>query len=142
MKYFVIPSERSKSRNLKKRSLHASRFRWDLVGMTAGVVFLLLTFAPKVSAQQVSLGISPPLLEVLIKPGKSIMVAYNLENSGDPVHINVKMASFETKDNFGENSPQIFASASFFAFPFKLLFGLIIVIVGTIYIIKRFFSDQ
>ncbi|KKP34441.1 MAG: hypothetical protein UR23_C0038G0003 [Candidatus Roizmanbacteria bacterium GW2011_GWA2_32_13] len=69
--------------------------------MTAGVVFLLLTFAPKVSAQQVSLGISPPLLEVLIKPGKSIMVAYNLENSGDPVHINVKMASFEPKDNLG-----------------------------------------
>lgn len=54
-----------------------------------------------VLAQQVSLSISPPLLEVLIKPGKSIMVAYNLVNSGDPVNINVKMASFEPKDNIG-----------------------------------------
>ena len=43
--------------------------------------------------------------------------------------------------NFGENSPQIFASTSFFAFPFKLLFGLIIAIVGIIFIIKRFSSD-
>ena len=81
--------------NLFLRSLHALR----LVGMTMMGLFLLLTSS--VSAQQVSLGLSPPLLEVLIKPGRSIMVAYNLENSGDPVHINVKMASFEPKDNLG-----------------------------------------
>ena len=89
---FVIPS---------KEGIQAA---WipAYAGMTfLTFAFLLLIFTQKVSAQQVSLGISPPLLEVLIKPGKSIMVAYNLENSGDPVHINVKMASFEPKDNLG-----------------------------------------
>ena len=52
-------------------------------------------------AQQVSLSISPPLLELFIKPGKSIMVAYRLENSGDPTFLNLKILPFEAKDNLG-----------------------------------------
>jgi len=54
-----------------------------------------------VLAQQISLGLTPPLLEVFIKPGKSIMIAYTLDNSGDPVSINPKVVSFEPRDNFG-----------------------------------------
>lgn len=77
----------------------SNTFNFLLVFLTFNL--LLLTFVQNVSAQQVSLGLSPPLLEVLIKPDKSIMVAYNLENSGDPVNINVKMVSFEPKDNLG-----------------------------------------
>jgi len=53
-------------------------------------------------AQQVSLSISPPLLELFIKPGKSIMVAYRLENSGDPTFLNLKILPFEAKDNLGQ----------------------------------------
>ena len=71
-------------------------FAFCIVILLFAFCFLNYSFA-----QQVSLGISPPLLEVLIKPGRSIMIAYNLENSGDPVHIYVKMMSFEPKDNFG-----------------------------------------
>lgn len=52
-------------------------------------------------AQQVSLSISPPLLELFIKPGKSIMVAYNLKNYGDPTFINLKILPFEAKDGLG-----------------------------------------
>lgn len=52
-------------------------------------------------AQQVSLAISPPLLELFIKPGKSIMVAYKLENHGDPTFLNLKILPFEAKDNLG-----------------------------------------
>jgi len=59
---FVIPSEAKRSRGILKRSLHASRLWRDLVGMTVGVVFLLLTSS--VNAQQVSLSISPPILEL------------------------------------------------------------------------------
>ncbi len=54
-----------------------------------------------VNAQQVSLSISPPLLELFIKPGKSIMVAYKLDNLGDPAFINLKVLPFEAKDNLG-----------------------------------------
>ena len=54
-----------------------------------------------VFAQQVSLSISPPLLELFIKPGKSIMFTYKLDNFGDPAFINLKILPFETKDNLG-----------------------------------------
>jgi hypothetical protein len=54
-----------------------------------------------VNAQQVSLSISPPLLELFIKPGKSVMVAYKLENLGDPAFINLKVLPFEAKGNLG-----------------------------------------
>lgn len=64
--------------------------------------FLFLTFHLKeTNAQQISLSISPPLLELFIKPGKSIMVAYRLDNLGDPAFINLKVLPFEAKDNLG-----------------------------------------
>lgn len=61
--------------------------------------FLLLTFP--VRAQQVSLSLSPPLLKLFIKPGKTIMVAYQLKNLGDPTFLNLKLLPFEAKDNLG-----------------------------------------
>lgn len=60
-----------------------------------------LFFVPFVNAQQVSLSISPPLLELFIKPGKSIMFTYKLDNLGDPAFINLKILPFEAKDNLG-----------------------------------------
>ena len=54
-----------------------------------------------VSAQQVSLSISPPIIEATMKPGKSIMVAYNVKNSGDPVILSSRVVNFEPRDNLG-----------------------------------------
>ncbi|KKQ25162.1 MAG: hypothetical protein US40_C0011G0047 [Candidatus Roizmanbacteria bacterium GW2011_GWC2_37_13] len=47
-----------------------------------------------------------------------------------------------TQVTFGENSPTVFASTSFFAFPFKLIAGLVTVIVITILIIKKFSKNS
>lgn len=52
-------------------------------------------------AQQVSLAISPPIIESLIKPGKSILIAYRIENFGDPVILSSYIRTFEPKDNRG-----------------------------------------
>jgi len=66
------------------------------------IFIILITFITcGVSAQQVSLSLSPPLLELFIKPGKSIMVAYNLKNYGDPTFLSLKILPFEAKDNLG-----------------------------------------
>ncbi len=54
-----------------------------------------------VYGQQVGLSISPPLLEVVIKPGKSILIAYSLENFADPSVLSAKVVSFKPKDNQG-----------------------------------------
>lgn len=68
--------------------------------------FLALSFfllRPAAStAQQVSLAISPPLLEVLIKPGKSILIAYKLDNFGDPVIVSTYVLPFEPADSTGQ----------------------------------------
>lgn len=52
-------------------------------------------------AQELSLGISPPLLEILIKPSKSIMIAYKVDNYGDPVIAKARILPFEPFGNQG-----------------------------------------
>jgi len=54
-----------------------------------------------VAAQQVSLSLTPPLIESAISPGKSIMIAYNLKNNGDPTIINTRVVSFSPMGNLG-----------------------------------------
>lgn len=54
-----------------------------------------------VTAQQITLSISPPLLEVFIKPGKSVLVAYTVGNLGDPVILTSNILPFEPKDDLG-----------------------------------------
>ncbi len=71
-------------------------------------LFIVLTcascymlYATWTNAQQVDLAISPPLVKTIIKPGKSIMVAYRLQNFGDPTIITVKVLPFTPKDYLG-----------------------------------------
>lgn len=64
-------------------------------------IFLFASNFRSVNAQQVYLSISPPIVEAAMKPGKSIMIAYNLKNSGDPTIINTKVVTFEPRDNLG-----------------------------------------
>lgn len=70
------------------------------------ILFLIpysLFFIPpsKVNAQQISLSISPPIIQFIAKPGKSIMIAYRIENNGDPAIIITKVLPFEPRDNTG-----------------------------------------
>ncbi len=48
-------------------------------------------------AQSVGLSISPPLLDVVIKPSKSILIAYTIENKGDPVIVRTQIRGFVPK---------------------------------------------
>ncbi|MCL4374493.1 hypothetical protein M1523_01390 [Patescibacteria group bacterium] len=52
-----------------------------------------------VNAQQTTLSLSPPLLETIIKPGKSIVVGYRLENLADPVIVKAMVRPFRPQDN-------------------------------------------
>ena len=64
--------------------------------------FSLLTFhLSEANAQQVSLAISPPLLELVIKPGKSVLIAYKLENRADPLIASAKVLPFRPQGNLG-----------------------------------------
>src|SRR3989338_1935429 len=55
-----------------------------------------------VFAQELTLSISPPIVEALIKPGKSIVIAYTISNFGDPVLLKADVMPFSAKGNLGE----------------------------------------
>jgi len=56
----------------------------------------------QVKAQSLSLSIYPPLLEVMIKPGKTITQAYQLANQSDSnLVMTSKILAFEPADEFG-----------------------------------------
>ncbi|OIO12945.1 hypothetical protein COV53_04760 [Candidatus Gottesmanbacteria bacterium CG11_big_fil_rev_8_21_14_0_20_37_11] len=57
--------------------------------------FFLLTSTKGAIAQTMSLSISPPLLEVIIKPGKSITQVYKVVNSGDPIILTPKLVELD-----------------------------------------------
>lgn len=74
--------------------------------LTSFIIALFLGFsliipAPGVYAQQISLGVSPPLVELLIKPGKSVLIAYTLQNTGDPAILTASVLPFEARDSYG-----------------------------------------
>ncbi len=58
--------------------------------------FALSTFnLSVVHAQQAILSLSPPLVELLIKPEKSAIIAYTFENAGDPGTVQFKILPFQ-----------------------------------------------
>ena len=61
-----------------------------------GVMWMMWTMGgiKEVRAQSLSLGISPPVLEVMIKPGKSRTRAYRLKNDGERVVVNATIVAY------------------------------------------------
>lgn len=84
----------------KPRERHGNRFRAILL---LSVLFCGLTLvkAPNTQGETLSLGIYPPLLEVMIKPGKTITQVFNLTNFGDPIVLTTQILPFTPKDELG-----------------------------------------
>ena len=63
---------------------------------------LYLLFPNKIEAQSLGLSLYPPLLEVMIKPGKTITQVYQLNNQGEnDLVITSKILVFEPADELG-----------------------------------------
>ena len=56
-----------------------------------------------VNAQQVTLSINPPITELLVKPGKTLLIGYTIGNIGDPTTLQVKVRSFTPLGDYGES---------------------------------------
>lgn len=54
----------------------------------------LFVYSGSAFAQQVALSIDPPIVQAKIKPGKSILVAYTVENKGDPTNLQFLIRPF------------------------------------------------
>ncbi len=72
-----------------------------LIAFLTFTLCLLIFNLNEVNAQQITLSISPPIIETIIKPGKTILIAFNLKNIGDPTVIKAKVLPFAPKDNYG-----------------------------------------
>lgn len=55
-----------------------------------------------VAQQALSLQITPSELEVIIKPGKTVVLTYNIKNLGDPTQATVKILPFEAGNEKGD----------------------------------------
>jgi hypothetical protein len=68
------------------------------------LIFAFLFFmAPgSVFAQSLELSMTPPLIEVAIKPDKSVVIAYTLTNSGDPSVFTTYVRPFLPQGVYGE----------------------------------------
>ncbi len=76
---------------------------WLLViGYCLFLVSCILFLAAPILAQQVSLSLTPPHLETIIKPGKSVLVAYTVQNYGDPTVMKIRVLPFSPKGTEGE----------------------------------------
>lgn len=68
---------------------------------------LILAGIKHVHADTFSLGVYPPLLEIMIMPGKSLNYTYLLSNSGDETEINTQIVPFKPSDELGNPNLQI-----------------------------------
>jgi len=70
-----------------------------------GLILLCLGIFPTpVAAQTFSLAISPPLLELMIMPGKSYLQPYAVTNTGTKITLTPSLTTFSPKDEFGHIS--------------------------------------
>lgn len=57
-----------------------------------------LSYPSAISAQGISLSISPPLVEIMIKPGKTVTQSYKLRNEGEPVIVTISLMEYKPGD--------------------------------------------
>ena len=72
-----------------------------VISFTFFCTIFFISLNQKVHAQLLSLSIYPPILKAIMKPGKEIMIAYNIKNLGDPTTLQMLVLPFEPRDNLG-----------------------------------------
>ncbi|MBP9797831.1 hypothetical protein KBC70_01665 [Candidatus Woesebacteria bacterium] len=65
------------------------------LAMWITLIIVYVMMPSTVQAQQFSFSVSPPLVEMIIKPGKSVLVAYTVTNGGDPTIISANVLPFQ-----------------------------------------------
>ena len=67
------------------------------------LLFIAFLFTPfTISAQELSLSISPPLLEVMVQPGKEVSFPFVVSNQGVDTLVAVEVKPFIPADEFGQ----------------------------------------
>src|SRR3990167_7980355 len=82
------------------RRVSTWKFRFAVIGIVFSILYLV---SGKIAeAQTLSLSIWPPILEVTLKPGKSISQVYRVKNSGDDTVVMAQVVPFEAAGELGQ----------------------------------------
>lgn len=65
-------------------------------------ISIMLFFPSPIYAQTISLSTTPPIVQGIIKPGKSILVAFTVQNHGDPVVLVPSVLPFRPNGKNGD----------------------------------------
>ena len=119
--------------NIKNKKYHkilfADRFTSRVLIFFCGFVMitgLIMLKIKPVEAQSLSLTISPPLVEIMIKPGKTVTQAYKIRNDGEPAIVKISLVEYKagdlqaSPDYIPENWIQIINNDLSFNTPFLL----------------------
>jgi len=82
------------------RRVSTAKFRFAVIGIVFSILYLVSSKIAE--AQTLSLSIWPPILEVTLKPGKSITQVYRVKNSGDDTVVIAQMVPFEAAGELGQ----------------------------------------
>jgi hypothetical protein len=77
------------------------RYIYSFVIIPAIMSAVFFSFSSAVRAQNVTLSITPPIVEVTIKPGKSVLIAYTVSNLGDPTTLTSGVLPFQVSGALG-----------------------------------------
>ena len=72
-----------------------------IIVITVITIIIIILKAPQAAGQTTSLSIWPPILEAMIKPGKSVTQVYRLKNEADDTTVTVSVIPFSAADEFG-----------------------------------------
>lgn len=79
-----------------------SEFKLKIFGSIFIIITFVFVFFPyKIKAQTFSLGLWPPLLEIMIQPGRTVTQIYKLSNLGEEVTLVAKILPFEPSGKQG-----------------------------------------
>jgi len=66
------------------------------------ITICALLWVMPVSAQEVTLSMFPPITELFVKPGKTLLIGYTVQNLGDPTTLQFKVRGFSPQGDYGE----------------------------------------
>ena len=74
----------------------------NIITIIIFITVIAVILPKKTLAQQVTLSLSPPIVETLIKPGKTVLIGYTVQNLADPTPLLFKIRSFSPQGDYGE----------------------------------------
>lgn len=77
-------------------------FKFLMFNLFICLFVYLFIYSSGVGAQQITLSMSPPIVEILVKPGKTLLIGYTVQNLGDPTPLSVKIRTFSPQGDYGE----------------------------------------